>query len=174
MDFFCAATDLRAFVNWLRGSERAAFPASVVRDLEKDWIRAPTETNNGSYERRGEGRPNANIHFVRFGKAALNSVNRKPEWVFDGKGQESATSPASFNTDSQTRSSAEGAQTERRRFVSWTLQHLWNVPDAPAEGQIREVGTLWHPVPTDKLSVPSSILVPTRFFFLFIRPSETF
>lgn len=78
MYFFCAALDLRAFVNWLRGSEKAAFPASVVRDLEKDWIRAPTEANNGSYERRGEGRPNANIHFVRFGKAALNSVTRKP------------------------------------------------------------------------------------------------
>lgn len=36
MNFFCAALDLRAFVNWLRGSEKAAFPASVVRDLEKD------------------------------------------------------------------------------------------------------------------------------------------
>lgn len=78
MNFFCAVFDLRAFVNWLRGLEQAAFPASVVRDLEKDWIRAPTEANNSRYERRGEGRPNANIHFVRFGKAALNSANRKP------------------------------------------------------------------------------------------------
>lgn len=79
MYFFYAALDLRAFVNWLRGSEKATFPFSVVRDLEKDWIRAPTEANNGKYERRGEGRPNANIHFVRLGKAALNSVNRKPD-----------------------------------------------------------------------------------------------
>lgn len=37
---------------------------------------------------------------MRFGKAALNSVNRKPEYVVDGKGQESATFPASLNTDS--------------------------------------------------------------------------
>lgn len=58
--------------------------------------------------------------------------------------------------------------------MSWTLQHLWNVPDAPAEGQIREVGTLWHPVPTHKLSVPTSIPVRTRFFPLFISPPETF
>lgn len=46
----------RAFVNCQHSSEKAAFPAPVVRDLGKDWIRAPTEANNGSYERRGEGR----------------------------------------------------------------------------------------------------------------------
>lgn len=36
MYFFNAASDVRALGNWLRSSERAAFPASVVRDLEKD------------------------------------------------------------------------------------------------------------------------------------------
>lgn len=51
------------------GSEKAAFPSPSVRDLEKDRIRAQAETNNGSYERRGEGRPNANIYFVRLGEA---------------------------------------------------------------------------------------------------------
>lgn len=85
MYFFCAALDLRAFVNWLRGSEKAAFPASVVRDLEKHWIRAPTGANNGSYERRGEGRPNANIHFVRFGKAAVNCQSQTRWQVVDGQ-----------------------------------------------------------------------------------------
>jgi len=60
------------------GSEKAAFPAPFVRDLVKDWIRAPTVTNNGNYERRGEGRPNANIHFVRLGKPALTTKNFHP------------------------------------------------------------------------------------------------
>lgn len=92
MYFFCAALDLRAFVNWLRDSEKAAFPASVVRDLEKDWIRAPAEANNGRYESRGEGRPNANIHFVRFEKSCTKLCQSQPRWqVADGKTEESAT-----------------------------------------------------------------------------------
>lgn len=72
---FFVALHINALLLIASSSEKAAFPAPVVRDLGKDWIRAPTETNNGSYERRGEGRPNANIHFVRLGEPALNTDN---------------------------------------------------------------------------------------------------
>lgn len=71
----CKPTHFVHSVNCQAGSEKAAFPTPVVRDLGKAWIRAPTETNNGSYERRGEGRPNANIHFVRLGEPAPDTVN---------------------------------------------------------------------------------------------------
>lgn len=139
------------------GSEKAAFPAPSVRDLEKDWIRAPTETNNGSYERRGEGRPNANIHFVRLGEPALTITNFHSKWVCVLLRSPQKRTDFSvltlctrklgevfpllwlFNTI-QNKWGTFLVSPGGEEAVSGDRARQWNVPSAPAEGRNTEVG----------------------------------